>query len=122
MRQPIIIPPTYYKDLSNVYLAVVWNRSSRALRECVHLVFCGYSLPDADMHIKYLVKAAQMNRKPTSERLQITVVNSYPGKSPEQHEAELQRYRRYFGYDVVRDSGLSFQDFAENPSSVLRPE
>jgi hypothetical protein len=122
MREPIIVPPTYYKDLSNVYLAVVWNRAARAIRDCVHIVFCGYSLPDSDMHIKYLIKAGQMNRLPTAERLQITLVNAHPGKSPQQSEDELQRYRRFFGYDIVRDSGLSFEEFASNPADTLKEE
>jgi len=122
MREPIIVPPTYYKDLSNVYLSVVWNRAARALRDCVHLVVCGYSLPDADMHIKYLIKTAQMNRPATNERLRITLVNAYDGRSPEQAEAELQRYRRNFGQEVVRDSGMTFAKFAEDPGTVLKLE
>jgi NAD-dependent SIR2 family protein deacetylase len=32
-RTPVIIPPSYYKDVSNMYLAVVWNQAFRALRE-----------------------------------------------------------------------------------------
>ena len=48
--------------MSNVFLSTVWNKSERALRESDILVFCGYSFPEADMHIKYLLKRVQTSR------------------------------------------------------------
>lgn len=59
---PLIVPPTFYKDLNNVFLATIWNRTDIALRNVKHVIFCGYLFPDADIHIKYLVKRAQTNR------------------------------------------------------------
>jgi NAD-dependent SIR2 family protein deacetylase len=52
LQTPVIVPPSYYKDMSNVYLAVVWNQTYRALRDADRIVFCGYSFPDADMHVE----------------------------------------------------------------------
>jgi NAD-dependent SIR2 family protein deacetylase len=120
MREPVIVPPTYYKDLTNVYLAVVWNRASREMRDCVNLVFCGYSLPDADMHIKYLIKAAQLNREPGSERLRITLVNQHPGKSAETTRLELERYSRLFGSSSVLEANVTFEQFTADPAAILR--
>jgi NAD-dependent SIR2 family protein deacetylase len=118
-RDPIIVPPTYYKDLSNVYLAVVWNRAARSLRDCTHMVFCGYSLPDADMHVKYLIKAAQVNRAVTGDELQISIVNGYAGKLSSEIQLETDRYSRFFGLDRVTNTGLSFADFANDPGAIL---
>jgi len=118
MREPVIVPPTYYKDLSNVYLGVVWNRAARVLRECSHLIFCGYSLPDADMHIKYLVKTGQMNRLAVQDRLRITLVNHHPAKKQPAQDQEIERYRRLFGEAVV-DARLSFEDFALDPGAIV---
>jgi len=28
---PLIVPPTFYKDLNNVYLSLIWNRTDNAL-------------------------------------------------------------------------------------------
>ena len=56
---PLIVPPTFYKDLNNVFLSSIWNRADLALRKADHIVFCGYSFPDADIHIKYLLKRAR---------------------------------------------------------------
>jgi len=119
IREPIVVPPTYYKDLSNVYLALVWNNAVKTLREAVHLVFCGYSMPDADMHVKYLIKTAQLNRGSESDPLQITLVNTYAGKNEPDKRSDLDRYSRFFGSSVT-DSSKSFEDFAANPSAVLR--
>ena len=77
---PLIVPPTFYKDLNNVFLSSIWNRTDVALRKVKHIIFCGYSFPDADIHIKYLLKRAQVNR---NGALRVTVVNHYPGKDPE---------------------------------------
>ena len=60
---PIIVPPTYFKNMSNVFLSTVWNKSERAIRDSDIIVFCGYSFPEADMHIKYLLKRVQTSRK-----------------------------------------------------------
>src|SRR5581483_8293133 len=49
---PLIVPPTFYKDLNNVFLSSIWNKTDIALRKIRHIVFCGYSFPDADIHIK----------------------------------------------------------------------
>jgi hypothetical protein len=79
---------------------------------------CGYSLPDADMHVKYLLKAAQLNRDSTRERLKITIVNSFESKPISQSEEEFHRYARFFGYNAVRDASLPFEAFAADPGAV----
>ncbi|MGH7645349.1 MAG: hypothetical protein ACREMR_07155, partial [Gemmatimonadales bacterium] len=89
------------------------------LQECTHLVFCGYSLPDADMHVKYLVKTAQMNRGRMTEALLITLLNGYREKPESNSQEEFDRYARLFGPETVSDSRLSFEDFAADPGVIL---
>jgi NAD-dependent SIR2 family protein deacetylase len=57
---PLIVPPTFYKDLNNVFLGTIWNRTDVTLRKVKHIIFCGYSFPDADIHIKYLLTCRGM--------------------------------------------------------------
>jgi len=114
---PLIVPPTFYKDLNNVFLSSIWNRTDIALRKVNHIIFCGYSFPDADMHIKYLLKRAQTNR---SGQLKITVVNHFLDKDNEVSKQEKYRYERFLG-DKVNYTDMSFQDFAANPLCLLRP-
>jgi hypothetical protein len=114
---PLIVPPTFYKDLSNVFLSSIWNRTDVALRKVKHIIFCGYSLPDADIHIKYLLKRAQVNRNGS---LRVTVVNHYPGKEREMAKQEKDRYQRFLGTGVSY-TDLSFEVFAADPMKLLRP-
>jgi hypothetical protein len=45
---PLIVPPTFYKDLSNVFLSAIWNRTDVALRKVNHIIFCGSSFPEVE--------------------------------------------------------------------------
>jgi hypothetical protein len=112
---PIIVPPTFYKDMSNVYLQVVWNKSEQILRESENIIFCGYSFPDADMHIKYLLKRVQTNRNIPCK---FTVINNHEGKQQSLIDVEKDRFARFLGQ--VDYTELSFEDFADNPSSLIK--
>jgi hypothetical protein len=114
---PLIVPPTFYKDFSNVFLSSIWNRTDIALRKVKHIIFCGYSFPDADIHIKYLLKRAQVNR---SGALRVTVVNNYPGKDADSAAQERERYQRFLG-PAVEYTDRSFEQFAGDPMPFVRP-
>jgi NAD-dependent SIR2 family protein deacetylase len=110
---PIIVPPTFYKDMSRVFLSLVWNKTENILRQVDHLIFCGYSFPDADIHIKYLIKRVQtnrLNRKP----LRFTVINSHPGKKLQQKIEEEERFKRFLGARVEYTKS-TFAQFARDP-------
>jgi hypothetical protein len=130
LMTPIIVPPTFYKDMSRIFLSMVWNKAESALRKADHLILCGYSFPDADMHIKYLLKRIQTNR--SGQKLRVTVINNRPHKEDEndsrpcecqscspqaalQRKNEELRYRRFLGPDVNYEDS-SFEDFAADPS------
>jgi hypothetical protein len=112
---PLIVPPTFYKDLNNVFLSTIWNRTDIAVQKVKHVVFCGYSFPDADIHIKYLLKRAQTNR---DGDLTFTVINHYPGKDADLVSQEKYRYERFLGTGV-NYTHKSFQDFSNDPFDVI---
>jgi len=114
---PLIVPPTFYKDLNNVFLSSIWNRTDVLLRKVKHIIFCGYSFPDADIHIKYLLKRAQTNR---DVPLKVTVVNNHQHKSAADCQQEKNRYERFLGSEV-NYTDKSFEEFVANPLAVLRP-
>ena len=113
---PIIVPPTYFKNMSNVFLSTVWNKSERALRESDVLVFCGYSFPEADMHIKYLLKRVQTSR--LKDNLKVIVVNNHSKKKHSLREKEKNRYERFLGKDVIYTE-FSFEEFADDPKKII---
>ena len=117
VMSPVIVPPTFYKDMSRVFLSSIWNRAENALREVGHVIFCGYSCPDADMHIKYLLKRMQTNRE-ESAPVRFTLINHHfkpTVKSDEQADAEADRFVRFFG-SKVKDTRTSFENFAASPA------
>lgn len=113
--RPIIIPPTFYKNMSNVFLSNIWNKVEQELLSTKHIIFCGYSYPDADMHIKYLIKRAQINR---TRKLKVSVINNHKGKKLQQKKDEEFRYKRFLGANV-NYTDYSFQDFARDPKIVI---
>ncbi|MGL4912892.1 MAG: SIR2 family protein [Romboutsia sp.] len=114
---PIIIPPTYFKNMSNVFISTVWREVEKSLRKCDVLVFCGYSFPDADIHIKYMLKRVQSSRK--KPPIKIMVFNNHEGKKEDSLEKEEERYKRFLGNDLIYTRN-SFQDFASNPLMYLK--
>lgn len=113
---PIIVPPTYFKNMSNVYLSSVWNKAEASLRKADVLIFCGYSFPEADIHIKYMIKRVQTSRN--NNPLKIIVFNNHKNKLISTLEKEEMRYKRFLGENIIftRDS---FEDFATNPYKYI---
>lgn len=113
---PIIVPPTYFKNMSNLYLSTVWNKAETALRDADLIIFCGYSFPEADIHIKYMLKRVQTSRN--NKPLKIMVVNNHKNKLLSALKKEEKRYKRFLGNDVIF-TNASFQEFAENPNKYI---
>ena len=113
---PIVIPPSYFKGLSNLYLRQVWHAAEMALMSCTRLVFCGYSFPDADVHIRYLLKRVEVNRQLTPD---VYVVNQPVGKDETARKLERNRYERFFrDSQRVHWTRLSFEEFCMTPALV----
>jgi hypothetical protein len=106
---PIVIPPTFFKVMSNYYLQEIWRWAEIVLSKANRIIFCGYSFPDADIHIKYLLKRVEINKGLTPE---IIIVNNHEGKSDFQKSSEKLRYKRFFrDKNKVRYTQLSFEEF-----------
>jgi hypothetical protein len=115
LRVPIIIPPTYFKVLSNIFVQLVWYRAEQVLKACRAWIFCGYSFPDADMHVKYLLKRVQVN----SAFPKVFIVNWHKDKEPRLAQEEENRFRRFLGtQSKVEYKKISFEQFAEKPDLI----
>jgi len=112
---PLIVPPTFFKELNNHYLQTVWNLTEQKLRNTEHIIFCGYSFPDADIHVKYLLKRIQTNR---TKPLKISVFNHFDGKDENIAAEEEFRYKRYLGVNVEFNN-VSFEDFSLFPDKYF---
>jgi NAD-dependent SIR2 family protein deacetylase len=108
---PIIIPPTFFKVMSNHFLQQIWRETENALMVANRIVFCGYSFPDADIHIKYLLKRAEVNRGTTPD---IYIFNNHKGKKDDDRNQEKIRYEKFFSdKGKVKYLDKSFEDFCQ---------
>jgi NAD-dependent SIR2 family protein deacetylase len=67
--QTLIMPPSYIKSLNNPVITQLFAEASREIRMSRKIVFIGYSLSDADVHIKALF------RKHLNPDVELVVVN-----------------------------------------------
>jgi hypothetical protein len=93
--RPVLITPTQLKDYRNPHIARVWYEAGRALRDAQAAIFVGYSLPDDDLDVAYLLKRG-LSHLPSNK---ITVVEwTAPGEPTElQQHSVGKRYRTLFG-------------------------
>ncbi len=115
LMRAVIIPPTYYKQFSNHFINSVWYNTEKLLQEVEKIIFCGYSFPDADMHIKYLLKRIETN---TQKSLDIIVYNNHSCKTEDERDNEEIRYNRFFK-KTINYTKKSFEQFIENPIEFL---
>ena len=105
----VIIPMTYYKEMSNPFIRQIFLKADEILREADKIFICGYSFPDADIHIKYLLKRAERFKEETPE---ICVINNHPCKTDQEKKDEEQRFIRFFkNKDKIDYTNKSFEDF-----------
>lgn len=91
--RPLLIAPTHLKDYRNPHLAQVWYEAERMLRGTTKVIFIGYSLPDDDVEVIYLLKRSLSHLLPG----QITVVEFDSMMSSLEKNAVGRRYRTLFG-------------------------
>jgi hypothetical protein len=109
--EPVIIPPTFYKDMSNPFIQQIYLKADKVLRQAKRIFICGYSFPDADMHIKYLLKRVEMFNGNTPK---IYVINWYKDKEKYEIKSEKERIKRFFkNKENVIYTNLSFEEFAK---------
>lgn len=112
---PIIVPPTYLKATANIYLQSIWQRAERLLLEAERIVFCGYSLPDADLNIKYLLKRMELLRAKPPEMI---VVNHHAGKDCRACDTERTRYSRFLKSPVTYTE-FCFEDLCQGRTELV---
>jgi kumamolisin len=91
--RPLLVAPTHLKNYRNPHLGQVWYEAERVLREAGRVIFIGYSLPEDDVEVIYLLKRSMAHLAPG----QITVVDFDPAMSKLGDHPVGLRYRTLFG-------------------------
>jgi hypothetical protein len=91
---PILITPTHLKDYRNPHIARIWYEAERLLRQADRAFIIGYSLPENDVEVAYLLKRGLGHLTGSA----ITVVEYDPvnHRSLKEHDVG-RRYRSLFG-------------------------
>ena len=105
--QFVIEPPSYFKRYKNYYLQATWMRLHETLVAADKLVFIGYSMPDADVMIKYAYKRACF-----SQNKKIVVVNP--------DETVKERYERVLGPITFHKIGFADLLESENYKNIVK--
>ncbi|RMD50007.1 MAG: hypothetical protein D6830_03690 [Ignavibacteria bacterium] len=103
--QTLIMPPSYLKELSHPVLQQLFSEAGREIRAAKKIVFVGYSLSDADIHIKALLK------KHVIENQQIYVVNRTNPPALKHKYLSLSKNTNFIE--------MSFEDFVEKENGLV---
>jgi len=114
-----IVPPTFFKTLTNLHVTTILQNIQKEVVNSDYLVFVGYSFPDADLHLKYIIKKAFQFLAKSREIIVIEKeFNSSKKDSPDINLLEVyRRYERIFKNFYFIPIG--FENFSKSPFEYL---
>ena len=93
LSHPVLVTPTHMKDYRNPHITSVWYEAHQMLRNVDHVVFVGYSLPENDVEVIYLLKRGLRQVKPEN----MTVIEKDDQRRDLSDHPVGRRYRAIFG-------------------------
>ena len=111
--QLILEPPTWNKGKSAPILQLLWDKSIEALSTATRIFIIGYSIPETDMHFKYLMASGLANNISLEE---IIIVN--PAFDDAQ-ESEALRARVFKVFREEHESDRSIKLIPYNASNFI---
>jgi len=98
---PILVPPTFKKDIGRYsFLTPVWRKAEELTRQADELIVIGYSFPEADLEAKWLFRRALLRR---ASRVKLSLVEP---------EAKVREKIRAFFLDTA-ESCNEYESFKE---------
>jgi NAD-dependent SIR2 family protein deacetylase len=104
--QTLIMPPSYLKILQHPIISQLFSEAAREIRISKKIVFIGYSLSNADVHIKALFK------KSISEDKEVLVINPKKRESLELNYKSLNRNAQFID--------VNFEDFVNRQELISK--
>lgn len=113
LLEPHFVTPTYTKVFDSAHIRTIWHNAHIELNEADEIVFIGYSFPDADYHVRTLLRRSV--RRGTPVRVVLAERDRNADDADDRLIASLPpaRYRRFFGEDVQFDFGGVASAFPE---------
>lgn len=91
--EPCFITPTFVKRFDNPHIQMTWHNAFLDLAEADEVVFIGYSLPDADYHVRTLLRRAV--RRDAS--VNVVLAESDGPADGDEVSDTAKRYSEFFG-------------------------
>lgn len=114
----LIVTPTMFKVYDNRIIKAVWEGAEKSISASKYLVFIGYSLPEADIHIRCMLTKAIANATP---RPRILVID-YDAKNNSEDSRKVddteKRYKRLLGNNV-KYKRYGFQKFVNDIDTIM---
>jgi hypothetical protein len=99
------VAPSHLKDYRNPHLGQVWYEAQRLLRQADRVVFVGYSLPDDDVEVVYLLKRGLAHMTDPQRITVVEYCKDDPAMARDAHPVG-RRYRAMFGDVDFTAAGL----------------
>jgi hypothetical protein len=103
MLRPLLVAPSHMKDYRNPHLSQVWYEAQCILRQADRAIFIGYSLPDDDVEVIYLLKRGLAHITDPKQIIVVEYCANNTNIALTDHPAG-RRYRALFG-DVSWHAG-----------------
>lgn len=121
----LIITPTFMKSFDNLNIKNIWHNAYIDISEADHIVFIGYSFPNADFEMRCLLKKAVKNtaditvvltsssdtEKIKKDLLNKKFSNEEADKLVSKMSLPANRYRSFFGEEKVRFIYKGFEGY-----------
>ena len=99
-----IIPPTWNKSLDD-NIRPIWSSAFQAIRNADHIRFVGYSLPETDVYMRYLIKSAATKSQRLS-RISVICKDDSTGSIRQRYNAFISFHRyKFFSRDYLEVLG-----------------
>jgi len=99
--------PTFLKDLTNFQVKLVWQNAGVELMEAKHVVFIGYSLPNADFEFRQLL-SRMVHQDATIE---VVLRKGNSDDDIRRYEGTKERYQQFFGDRQINFHSGGVTDF-----------
>jgi len=95
--EPFFVTPTYVKVFDNPHIRMTWHNAYTTLAAADEVVFIGYSLPEADYHVRTLLRRAV---SPDAEITVVLIEDDRPKRNTPKYlrrHFPSSRYQAFFG-------------------------
>lgn len=118
--EPFFITPTFTKVFDNTHIQMIWHNAYVELAEADKVVFIGYSLPEADYHLRTLIRRAVRPEAQIDIILKKTDIPSAGTFERLKRYYPATRYQEFFGMKRIKLYSTGMRGYFNNKIGTLQ--